>query len=66
MGVYDKWKKEIEEKISKFTKDEKLKIPAITKRCPKCFELSLEFDIKEGKIKCTKCGFEEKITTIKS
>jgi len=63
MGVYEEWKKEVEEKISKFTKDEKLKekIPAVIKRCPKCFELSLEFDVKQGKIRCTKCGFEENI-----
>ena len=63
MGVYESWKKEVEEKISKFTGDEKLKekIPAVIKRCPKCFNLSLEFDVKNSRIYCTKCGFEEKI-----
>jgi hypothetical protein len=65
MGVYEKWKKEIEDKISKFTKDEEMKIPAVIKRCPKCFALSLEFDVKKGKIKCTKCGFEENIPMTK-
>ncbi len=67
MGMYDEWKKEVEEKISKFTKDEKLKekIPAVIKRCPKCFNLSLEFDVKKGRIYCTKCGFEEHIPMTK-
>ncbi len=67
MGVYEDWKKSVEQKISKFTKDEKLKekIPAVIKRCPKCFSLSLEFDVKQGKIFCRKCGFEEKIPMVK-
>ncbi|MEE9524976.1 MAG: hypothetical protein V3V78_00020 [Candidatus Woesearchaeota archaeon] len=65
MGIYEEWKKEVEKKISKFTEDEKMKIPSIIKRCPKCFELSLEFDVKNSKIKCTKCGFEENIPKLK-
>ena len=67
MGVYDEWKKNVGKKIEKFSKDEKLKekIPAMIKRCPKCFSLSLEFDIKTGRIYCTKCGFEEHIPIIK-
>ena len=60
MGVYEDWEKEVKEKIDKFNDDEKLKekIPSIIKRCPKCFSLTLEFDIKTGKIHCTKCGFQ--------
>ncbi len=41
------------------------KVPALIQRCPKCNNLSLEFDIKTGKIKCTKCGFEETIPVYK-
>ena len=29
------------------------------RRCPKCNELSLEFDVNAGKLHCTKCGFEQ-------
>ena len=67
MGTYEVWKKEVEEKISKFTEDEKLKekIPAVIRRCPRCFSLSLEFDLKTGRIYCTKCGFEEHIPIAK-
>jgi len=59
MGIYEEWKKEVEERLSTFSKE---KIPAIIKRCPKCFSLALEFDVKAGKVKCTKCDFEENIT----
>ena len=61
MGIYSKWQKEVSEKLSKFKKEEN--IPS--RRCPKCFELGLEFDLKKGKIKCNKCGFEENILKIK-
>jgi len=40
------------------------KIPAPVKRCPKCHNLSLEFD-PSGTIKCTKCGFEQKMKVMK-
>ena len=63
MGVYEDWKKEVEGKLEKgFDKE---KIPAVIKRCPKCFNLSLEFDVKTGRIYCTKCGFEEHMQMIK-
>ncbi|MBW2982497.1 hypothetical protein KY343_06465 [Candidatus Woesearchaeota archaeon] len=67
MGIYDKWKKDIESKIDRYTKDEKIKekIPAIVKRCPKCNNLTLQFDPKTGRIYCTSCGFEEFIKTVK-
>ncbi|MBW2966649.1 hypothetical protein KY342_06110 [Candidatus Woesearchaeota archaeon] len=67
MGIYEEWKKDIESKIKKFTKDEKIKekIPAIIKRCPKCHNLTLQFDPKTGRIDCTSCGFEEFISRIK-
>jgi ribosomal protein S27AE len=67
MGIYDEWKKDIEEKLKKYSKDEELKetIPAVVKRCPKCHESSLEFDPKTGRIFCTRCGFEEYLKQIR-
>ncbi len=52
MGIYEEWKKNIEKKIKKYTKEEELKkekIPAIVKRCPKCHKLTLEYDPKTGR-----------------
>ena len=37
------------------------KVTEIAKRCPQCKELSLEFDVKSGVLKCTKCNFEQKL-----
>jgi ribosomal protein S27E len=68
MGIYDKWKKDMEKKIKTYTKEEmskKEKIPAVIRRCPKCHKLTLEFDPETGKIKCTSCGFEVFIPQIK-
>jgi len=68
LGIFMKWKKGIEQKIKKYTKEEiskKEKIPAIVKRCPKCHKLTLEFNPETGKIYCTSCGFEEFIPQIK-
>ena len=68
MGIYENWKKSIEKKIKKYTKEEefkKEKIPAIVKRCPKCHKLTLEYDPKTGRIYCTSCGFEEFIPMAK-
>lgn len=67
MGMYDKWKKNIESKIKKFTKEEEIKekIPAIIKRCPKCYKLTLQYDPETGRIYCTSCGFEVFISRIK-
>ena len=42
------------------------KIPALIQRCPKCGNLSLEFDIKTGRIYCIKCGFQEYVPVYKS
>lgn len=63
MGVYEIWKKDIEKKIKKYTKDQELKekIPSLIKRCPKCNHLTLQYDPERGKIYCTNCGFEEHI-----
>jgi len=44
------WKKQIE----KFK---------VVQKCPRCGELSLKFT--EGKIKCSKCSFEQTIGEIK-
>jgi len=67
MGIFDKWKKEMENKLKKYTKEEELreKIPAIIKRCPKCNNLTLEYNPKTGRIHCTSCGFEEFIPMAK-
>ncbi len=51
------FKKEINEQLKKGIEVEK--ITTIIKRCPKCHNLSLEFDTKNNKIICTKCGFTQ-------
>ena len=62
-GIFMKWKKEMEKKLEHgFSKE---KIPAIIRRCPKCHNLSLEYDIEKGRIFCTRCGFEEHIPKVK-
>jgi ribosomal protein S27AE len=35
------------------------------KKCPKCGHLSLEFDPRENRIVCTRCGFEKLIPKMK-
>ena len=30
---------------------------SVIKRCPKCYNLSLEFDSENNRLICTKCGF---------
>lgn len=62
MSIYDKWKEDIEKKLKNRHIEH---IPALIKRCPKCNNLSLDFDVKTGKIKCSKCGFEENIPIFK-
>ena len=67
MGAYSEWKKDMEKKLKKYSKEEELKekIPAVIKRCPKCHNLSLEYDVKTGRIFCTRCGFEAFIPQMK-
>jgi len=67
MGIYEEWKRDVEKKLKKYSREEdiKEKIPAIIKRCPQCKNLSLEYDPKTGKIYCTKCGFSENIPMIR-
>ena len=60
--VGEAWRKEIEEKLKDVEPE---KIPAIIRRCPQCKNLSLEFDPNTGIIKCTKCGFEQKLKVMK-
>lgn len=63
MGVYEEWKKEMEKSIEQgFSKE---KIPAVIRRCPKCNNLSLEYDIEKGRIFCSRCGFKENIPQMK-
>lgn len=59
--VHEGWKKEITDKLKNFEFE---KLPQITKRCPQCHSISLDFDVKTGKIKCTKCGFEENLPVL--
>ncbi len=35
------------------------------KKCPKCGQLALEFDLRENKIICIRCGFEKHIPKMK-
>jgi ribosomal protein S27AE len=49
--------KDIEKAFEKSLEHEK--IVSTLKRCPKCHELSLEYDIKNNSIKCSKCGFTQ-------
>lgn len=56
----EEWKKLINEKLRKGEQ-----IPQVIKRCPVCNNLSLTYDPETGKIKCTKCGFEENLPKIK-
>lgn len=44
---------------------EHVKPTVAIKRCPRCHELSLDFDVKAGRIHCTRCGFEEHIPQVK-
>ena len=44
---------------------EVVKVHSLLKRCPQCKCLSLEFDVKIGVIKCTKCGFEQRLKMMK-
>ncbi len=62
MSIYNEWKEDIEKKIKDVDIEQ---IPALIKRCPKCNNLSLDFDVKTGKIKCSECGFEEHIPIFK-
>lgn len=59
--MYENWKKEMTDKLNKFEFE---KLPQITKRCPKCHSISLDFNVKTGEIKCSKCGFEEHLPTL--
>ena len=40
------------------------KIVSPVKRCPKCYNLSLEFDAQTNQIRCTKCGFVQGLPLI--
>ncbi len=66
----EEWTKEFKQKLEEYEKKhgkekEVEKIPVVLKRCPKCFNLSLEYDPKTGRIYCTKCGFEAYIPKTK-
>jgi len=52
-SIFADWKKNIDKIL------QKKRLEGETKRCPKCKEMSLAFDIKQGRIYCTRCGFEE-------
>ena len=59
---YEGWKKNICDKLNDIEFE---KLPQIVKMCPNCQSISLDFDVKTGKIKCTKCGFEENLPILK-
>jgi uncharacterized Zn finger protein (UPF0148 family) len=53
---------DLKEEINKLPDEELLrKAPSIVKRCPRCKNLTLEFDYHTGNVHCSKCGFNEKI-----
>ena len=64
---YETWKKQAENVFGKefYKRGEQIKIPSVIKRCPKCHNMSLEYDVKNGRIFCSKCDFELKIPTAK-
>jgi len=63
---HDEWKREIEKVFNwDNRKIELKKIPQVVKRCPKCGNLSLQFDMKSGRIFCIRCGFEEHVKQVK-
>jgi len=31
------------------------------RKCPKCGQMTLQFDLKTGRMHCTNCGFEQKM-----
>ncbi|HLC84764.1 MAG TPA: hypothetical protein VJH22_03150 [Candidatus Nanoarchaeia archaeon] len=53
--IFDDWR----ENIEKILHDKSKRLSGESKRCPKCNELSLEFDVKAGRIFCTKCGYQD-------
>ena len=59
---HEDWKKDIGDKLNTIEFE---KLPQMIKRCPKCHSITLEFDVKTGNIKCTKCGFEENLPILK-
>lgn len=64
MTEIDDLKKLIKEKI----KDDKFdveNIPVMIKRCPRCNNMTLEYDDKTKKLICRSCGFEVYINTLR-
>jgi len=56
--VYSEWKKETAKKLTNVVIFKK-NMPTVMKRCPKCQNLTLEFDPKTCRLYCNQCGFEE-------
>ena len=65
---YETWKKQAEGIFGKefYNEGEVIKIPSVIKRCPKCHKLSLEYDVRNGRIYCSNCEFELKIPVTKN
>ncbi|MEK6959906.1 MAG: hypothetical protein AABX47_01925 [Nanoarchaeota archaeon] len=57
-NVYEEWKKDITKKLTNVVIFKK-NLTTVMKRCPKCLDLTLEFDPKTSRLHCTQCGFEE-------
>ena len=56
------WQKEVKDILNKNI--EATKVNLLMARCPKCKNLSLEYDIENKKIKCNKCGFEQFVKSV--
>ena len=56
--VYTAWKNDMTKKLARIVIFRE-KIPTVLKRCPKCKNLSLEFDPARARLKCVQCDFEE-------
>lgn len=61
-SLYAAWKKDISKKLTNVVIF-KEKLPTVMKRCPKCHNLTLEFEPKTCRLHCIQCGFEEYFKT---
>lgn len=56
--IYTAWKKDITHRLKQLTIFHE-KIPTVLKRCPKCKNLTLEFEPASARLFCSRCGFQE-------
>ncbi|MEM4282559.1 MAG: hypothetical protein QXU88_02240 [Candidatus Woesearchaeota archaeon] len=60
-NALESWIKELEKRVAEIGPKEIEKIQVFVRRCPRCKQLSLEFDPNTGIIRCSRCGFEYKL-----